>query len=219
MSEMRILTAAQAPDFMANDYALQHDPSQPEQIDWNARFSATQRTYIYRILNYCPIDGDWGVPFEWDRSWRIRGHLPMNVAAMREAASILHGTHDFSSFRAARCQRHSPIVTMDSIQVQSEPYGSPGIFRPADARGLLGLGGDASSSSPTLITIQIAGSSFLYHQVRNMVACLADVGKGKLTPSDVKDMLLARERSEGPPGMAPAHGLFLADVRHGSFDL
>lgn len=215
--EIRVLAAKKSPEKMDNPYS-KIDTSQSAEVDWNARFSATQRKYVYRILDYCPINGEWGVPFEWDRSWRIRGHEPMDVSAMRQAASILQGTHDFSSFRAARCQRNSPVVTMESILVHSAPYGWPAQFIHSDSNeAFTAEAGDVVS--PTLITIQIVGSAFLYHQVRNMVSCLVDAGRRNLTPDHVRDMLHARDRSQGPSGMAPAQGLFLADVRHGDFDL
>ena len=216
--ELRILTAKPAPDFMDNPFSLQ-DPSQPTQVDWNARFSATQRTYIYRILSFDGTDGEWGVPFEWDRSWRIRGKgYPLNVEAMQQAAHVLEGTLDFSSFRGANCQRRSPIVRMESIQVHSCPYG-PAALWGTNHLGLLNLGSSLSNSScPQLVTVSIVGSSFLYRQVRNMVGCLVEVGRGKLQVGDVEKLLHARDRRLAP-GMAPAHGLFLVDVQHGNFEI
>jgi tRNA pseudouridine38-40 synthase len=215
--EVKILSAKPAPDWMENPFS-QQDPNQPSKVDWNARFSATQRTYIYRILSFEGMDSEWGVPFEWDRSWRIRGKdAPLNIGEMQQAAKILEGTHDFSSFRGGDCQRQSPIVSMKSIRVQSMPYGPPP-FWGIDHAGLLSMGGGTPELSPQLITVSIVGTSFLYRQVRNMVACLVDVGKGKLRPSDVKEILHAKARRQAP-GMAPAQGLFLVDVQHGDFEL
>ena len=67
-----------------------------------------------------------------------------------------------------------------------------------------------------LVTIVVTGRSFLYHQVRNVVGCLVEVGRGKLTPEHVKGILEKRDRSCAP-GMAPPQGLFLVDVEHGDF--
>jgi tRNA pseudouridine38-40 synthase len=69
-----------------------------------------------------------------------------------------------------------------------------------------------------LVTIQIVGDAFLYRQVRNMVGCLVQVGQGKLQATQVQDLLESKNRSEAPT-MAPAHGLFLVDVRHGEFKI
>ena len=213
--EVRILAANQAPDLMVNHFVDQ-DPSQPPMVDWNARFSTTERTYIYRILSFSGSETEWGVPFEWDRSWRIRSENPIDSDAMKRASKHLQGTHDFSTFRAANCQRQSPIVTMKSVQVHAEPYGVAGRWGSGDG-GLLGLGSGAAAS-PQLVTIKIVGESFLYRQVRNMVACLVEVGRGKLQPADVQEMLESQSRSVAP-GMAPAQGLFLVDVQHGDFDI
>ena len=59
----------------------------------------------------------------------------------------------------------------------------------------------------------IQGDAFLYRQVRNIVGCLIEVGKNQLSSEDVRGILLARDRSKAGV-MAPAHGLFLANVEH-----
>ena len=79
--------------------------------DFHARFSATGREYLYRIINRrAPL------VLETGRAW----HLPsmIEVEVMHEAAQRLIGKHDFSSFRSAACQAKSPIKTMDRITVQ-----------------------------------------------------------------------------------------------------
>jgi tRNA U38,U39,U40 pseudouridine synthase TruA len=243
--ELRILNVVPAPDFMLNKYYQEYAGQTPT-VDWNARFSATQRTYVYRLLSFASehtINDDqydhypeFGMPFEWDRSWRVMrstNHQLLNVSAMQEAARYLVGTHDFSSFRGTHCQRSSPIVTMQNIVVQAQPYGefsslwehpTTGV---RGGGGLLGLGGSTPSPDTTvtrttartkalLVTIQVTGDSFLYRQVRNMVGCLVEVGRGKLRPHHVQDILQAKDRSIAPP-TAPAHGLFLVNVQHGDF--
>jgi hypothetical protein len=82
---------------------------------------------------------------------------------MQQAAEYLLGTHAFSSFRAANCKRHSPVVTMKSIQVHAQPYGIPRIWG-GDDGGLMGLGrgGDTTknNSSPQLVTIKMLEIAF-----------------------------------------------------------
>ncbi|MBE7212280.1 MAG: tRNA pseudouridine(38-40) synthase TruA, partial [Gluconacetobacter diazotrophicus] len=73
--------------------------------DWNARFSATGRRYRYRILNRAARPA-----LAVNRCWHVR--QPLDVAAMAEAAAILLGRHDFTSFRAAACQANSPLRTL-----------------------------------------------------------------------------------------------------------
>lgn len=215
--ELRILSAKRAPDLMDNPRAHEF-PGQSTEVDWNARFSATQRTYIYRILSFNGMDSDWGLPFEWDRAWKVRGSgSPLDIAAMQKAAHVLEGTHDFSSFRGANCQRQTPVVHMDSIRVNGCPYGPP-ILWGMDQEGLLGLGKGIPCVSPQLITVSVVGRSFLYRQVRNMIGCLVEVGRQRLNPGDVEDLLHARDRRLAPV-MAPPQGLFLVDVQHGDFQI
>jgi tRNA pseudouridine38-40 synthase len=178
--------------------------------------------------------GDWALPFEWDRSWRLQAGKKelerttrdkwglLDVQAMQEAAAHLLGTHDFSSFRAAHCQRNSPIVTLSDIQIHSQSYGEPLLWDAASGKGLLGLGGGGNNGPypllPQLVTIQFVGNSFVYHQVRNMVGALVAVGRGQISPRDMKEILEACDRRKAP-AMAPAHGLFLAHVQHDDIDL
>lgn len=215
MQEMRVLSVANAPPFMVNKFA-ETNPDEPLHIDWHARFSATQRTYAYRILNLIN-ENQWATPFEWDRSWRVRGRTPLNVDAMNEASQYLIGTHDFSSFRGAACQRSSPIVTMNDIRIFSNSIGEHWL----GFHGLVPQGLDTRPphqlDDSRMVTIVINGRSFLYRQVRNMVASLVEVGQGRITPMDVQKALESKSRSLGPKVMAPPHGLFLVDVQHGEF--
>ncbi len=85
----------------------------PVSDDFHARFSATQRAYIYRIKNtaYPPV-------LDKNRVWWYK--YPLNVENMQKAANLLIGKHDFSTFRAAGCQAKSPIKTINSIDIKQE---------------------------------------------------------------------------------------------------
>jgi len=80
--------------------------------DWHARFSASGRKYLYRILNRpappALLDG---------QVWHVKG--PLDVAAMQEAAAYLVGRHDFTTFRDALCQANSPMRTLDVARVEA----------------------------------------------------------------------------------------------------
>jgi tRNA pseudouridine38-40 synthase len=80
--------------------------------DWHARFSASGRKYLYRILNRpappALLDG---------KVWHVKG--PLDVAAMQEAAAYLVGRHDFTTFRDALCQANSPMRTLDVARVEA----------------------------------------------------------------------------------------------------
>ena len=149
--------------------------------EFHARFSAVERSYLYRILNRrapaALLRGKvWHVPSDLD------------VAAMVEAARVLVGHHDFTTFRATLCQAKSPVKTLDRLSVTRD-------------------------GEELLVCAQ--ARSFLHHRVRNMVGTLKLVGDGKWTAEDVAAALEARDRSKGGP-TAPADGLYLMNVRYPS---
>ncbi|WP_234053909.1 MULTISPECIES: tRNA pseudouridine(38-40) synthase TruA [unclassified Xanthobacter] len=88
--------------------AVLHAERVPETFD--ARFSATRRHYLYRIVNRRP-----DLALDRDRAWRIPQKL--DARAMHEAAQRLLGKHDFTTFRAAECQAASPVKTLDQLDV------------------------------------------------------------------------------------------------------
>lgn len=104
--------------------------------------------------------------FEQGLAWRVPQEL--DARAMAEGAARLIGRHDFTTFRSAHCQADSPLRTLDRLAVERD--------------------GDR-------IAIHAAARSFLHHQVRSMVGCLAMVGQGKRTPDDLADILAARDRA------------------------
>lgn len=202
LTHIRLLNAKFAPEKMNNAFAAQ-DPQQPKYCDWNARFSATSRTYIYRILLIQCYDS-FGLAFDSNQAWRVQG--PLNMENMKQAARSMVGQHDFTSFQSTGCQRSSPVVTIQDIQIHSEPYSIAGIHY------------SGNTSTTQLVTITITGNSFLYRQVRNMVGCLVTVGKGKLSCEGAQHMLEQRHRLSVSVS-APSYGLYLANVQHGDFDI
>lgn len=145
--------------------------------NFNARFAAKQRHYIYRILNRDGIN-----IINANLKYWIRD--PLDVQAMRKAASYLIGKHDFSSFRASECQSNSPIKTLDNIEIIQD--------------------GDN-------IAIYVSALSFLHHMVRNMIGSLILVGRKKWSPEKIKEILELADRKYGGP-TAPANGLYFLKV-------
>lgn len=95
--------------------------------DFHARFSATGRSYLYRIVNRrAPL------ALERGRAWAVTA--PLDVDAMHRAAQLLVGHHDFTSFRAALCQAASPVKTLDRLDVMRH---GPEIAIIAEARSFL----------------------------------------------------------------------------------
>lgn len=145
--------------------------------EFHARFSAKERAYMYRITNRrSPLTVDRGL------SWWVP--VPLDLEPMRDAAEVLLGKHDFSTFRATACQANSPVKTLDQLDVTWEGQE---------------------------IRIYTRARSFLYHQVRNIVGSLKMVGSGKWTKDDLKKALDAKDRRAGGPTV-PADGLYLTNV-------
>jgi tRNA pseudouridine38-40 synthase len=146
---------------------------------FHARFECLERSYLYRIL--CRSARP---TLDMGRVWWHQQQL--DPQAMHIAAQCLIGNHDFSSFRAIKCQSNSPIRTLDEVSVEQ-------------------VGAE--------IHIRVRARSFLHHQVRNIVGTLAMVGKGKWTAQDVKDILEAKDRRRGGE-TAPACGLYFVEARY-----
>lgn len=184
----------------------------PQRIPWHARFHAVQRTYLYRIVVSRPKDYSVGMCMDWDRTWRLRSPFDFDVGAMQEAASVLMGRHDFSSFRGSQCQAASPVVELRNISVWDEPYRSP--------FGSSAMGGLFEHADPhcRMIHVVVSGDRFLYRMVRNIVGLLVQVGARELTVEQCRDILHAKDRSVAPQA-APAAGLFLVDVLYDHFEL
>ncbi len=145
--------------------------------DFDARHSAIRRHYVYRLYNRrAPLTLD------KQRAWLIKRTI--DAGAMHEAAQVLVGRHDFSTFRDSECQADSPIRTLERFEVMKD--------------------GD-------LIVMKVAARSFLHRQVRSMVGSLEQVGSGRWTADDLRDALEARDRSRCGT-VAPAAGLYLAGI-------
>ena len=115
---------------------------------------------------------------EANRAWLVS--QPLDADAMHRAAQVLVGRHDFTTFRSVHCQAQSPLKTLDSLNVRRE--------------------GDQ-------VIITTAARSYLHHQVRSMVGCLALVGMGRWRVEQIGEALEARDRKA--LGLnAPSAGLY-----------
>ena len=119
---------------------------------------------------------------ERDRLWQVPQEL--DHEAMDRAAKALVGLHDFTTFRSVQCQSQSPVKTLDRLDVKRD--------------------GDE-------VRIHAAARSFLHHQVRSMVGCLALVGMGRWREEQLAEALAARDRQA--LGLnAPPHGLYFVEA-------
>lgn len=81
--------------------------------DFHARFAATERAYVYRIVNRRPP-----LVLDRNRAWWVP--VPLDAPAMAAGAQYLRGRHDFTSFRASECQAASPVKTLDHLMISRE---------------------------------------------------------------------------------------------------
>jgi len=133
---------------------------------------------IGRSYQYRIVNRRAPLTLQRDRAWLVAP--PLDEHAMHEAAQTLVGQHDFTTFRSAACQSASPLKTLDRLSVRREDE---------------------------WVIIETAARSFLHHQVRSMVGCLALVGMGRWRIEQIGEALAARDRRA--LGLnAPSRGLY-----------
>jgi tRNA pseudouridine38-40 synthase len=153
--------------------------------DFDARRSATGRSYRYTVLNTPTPD-----PLRARTVWHVPEKLDLSV--MRLGCDALIGTHDFSSF----CRK---------------PKVAPGDEAPSMVRDVRNA--EWLDLGEGVLRFDISASSFCQQMVRAIVGTLVDMGLGKRTPGEMRSILEARERSAAS-GVAPPHGLVLWDVSY-----
>ena len=146
--------------------------------DFNPRADAVGKFYRYTILN-APARS----PLNRTTSWLIKESL--DLAAMREAARLFLGEHDFRAFQAANCAAKTTVRTITGLEIVDSQDG--------------------------FIHIDVRGTGFLRNMVRIMVGTLVAVGRGKLGPDVVARLLSAGDRSMAG-ATAPPQGLCLMEV-------
>ena len=151
--------------------------AKPVSDDFHARFSATARRYRYVIYNrkYRPAILGQGLSHY---------HQELDVSLMQQAAPLLLGENDFSSFRAIQCQSKTPFRNLMHLQI--ERY-------------------------QDFIVIDIKANAFLHHMVRNITGCLLEIGMKKRPPQWIAELLAAKDRTLAA-ATAKAEGLYLVAV-------
>ncbi|WP_284760163.1 tRNA pseudouridine(38-40) synthase TruA [Agrobacterium sp. fls2-241-TYG-188a] len=145
--------------------------------DFDARFSALRRHYLYRII--CRKSR---LALEHKRAWWVSKDL--DHIRMHEAAQVLVGRHDFTTFRSVHCQANSPVRTLDRLDVTRDG---------------------------NLIEIRATAQSFLHNQIRSFAGTLKLAGEGAMSVDDVAAALEARDRKACGP-VAPPDGLYFMQV-------
>jgi tRNA pseudouridine38-40 synthase len=159
--------------------------------EFHARHSALAKTYEYRIYRgeICP---PWTARFAWALVW------PMDLERMADAAKLIIGTHDFTSFAAS-----DPDLTTRRGEDEDEG-------REGNVRTILE---SSWTEDGDVLTYRVRGNGFLHHMVRNLVGTFVDVGRGQMAAEEIARILTARSRGEAG-ATAPARGLFLDSVEY-----
>ena len=159
--DVRVLDVAEAPD------------------DFHARFSARAKTYRYRLRA-----GDGGDPFTRAYVWQMPETL--DVEAMRTAARVLVGRHDFAAFQSAGTETKTTVRTISRSDVMVDGW---------------------------LTTYEVEGDGFLRHMVRAIVGTLVEIGRGWRAPDSMARLLDGGSRADAG-ATAPPHGLALVRVAY-----
>ena len=165
--DIRILNVEKAPD------------------DFHARFSATGKTYVYRVIN-APVMS----PF-----WRRFAHhepKPLNLAAMIEASRFFLGEHDWTGFCSAQADGESRVRNITDLSIESK----------WDPR-----------AQANMIEFQVSANGFLRYMVRSIVGTLLDVGRGDKDSDTIQTVIVTGDRLLAGK-TAAAHGLTLLNVRY-----
>jgi tRNA pseudouridine38-40 synthase len=156
---------------------------------FHARFSAKAKEYRYQI--------DTGeVPDPFLRAYAWHHPRPLNLPAMRRAAGMLKGRHDFSALSA-----------------KPSPRDAEGRGRQSERDPVRMISKLAVTKRGNVLTISVRANGFLYKMVRSIVGALVKVGEGKLTVEELRELLRAKKRS-ALVETAPAKGLFLWNVEY-----
>jgi tRNA pseudouridine38-40 synthase len=171
--------------------------------DFHARWHALAKTYCYRFYRGRVLP-----PFLW--RYVLHDPFPLDFEAMREAAQLFEGQHDFTSFAASTgSEDEDQDRTVDRVIYRSEVLRGDDANLPAAAFANLGI----ARPGPEEWVYAVRGRSFLRYMVRKLSGTLIDVGRGRLSPADVTELFAARDRSRSGPTLPP-QGLFLVSVEY-----
>lgn len=146
---------------------------------FHARFDCRGKKYIYRIKNSKDVD-------IFSRNYLYHLPEPLDVEAMKEAASYIEGTHDFKCFEASGSNpRETTVRTIYSLEI--------------------------CRRDESIVEIHVKGDGFLYNMVRIITGTLADIGTGKIDKEKMKYIIDSKDRQEAGH-TAPPYGLYLSEV-------
>lgn len=161
--------------YLPEDIAVLSITEVPERF--HSRLNARKKVYVYQVETAARRD-------VFVRRMQYGLGQPLDLAAMRQAAAALCGTHDYKSFCGNRRMKKSTVRTVEYIDIRQHG---------------------------TVVVLSFAGNGFLQNMVRIMTGTLLEVGLGKRKPETMGAVLAALDR-QAAGDMAPAEGLSLAEV-------
>lgn len=157
--------------------------------EFHPRHTHGKKTYEYTILNR-------RIPLPQYRNTACFCYYPLDVKAMQKACAPFLGEHDFAGFCSAGAQVKSTVRTIYALEVTQEWLPDP--TEPASSRG-------------SLIRIRVTGDGFLYNMVRIIAGTLLEVGRGRIRPEQMEQIVDSRDRSQAGPTAVP-QGLRLEKI-------
>ena len=156
--------------------------------DFHPRHDAVKKTYFY-LMALTPYPPVFMRRYSWDIPWRL------DMEAMRDASALILGKRDFSAFRASGCGSKTPVKEIFSVEIDK----------------LEEVGFLTASFKGEFLRISLTADAFLRHMCRNIVGTLVLVGRGRISPEGVEQIIESCDRRLAGP-TAPARGLFLERV-------
>ena len=137
-----------------------------------------------RVYTYYIVNRLASLTLDKNKAWHVRRKINLNL--LKKGGKTLVGIHDFSTFRASTCTAKSAIKKMNSIAIKK---------------------------NQNKIILTFKSKSFLQNQVRSMVGCLEKLSSSEWSLKKFKEVLKSKKRTNCAPP-APAHGLYLKNVRY-----
>lgn len=167
--------------------------SQPISDDYWILQEVTSKTYRY-MFHVANVAN----PLLSRSTWRV--YPPVDIEAMKLAAAAIAGTHDFSCFESSGSMRSDSVRTIYHSTLTAVDAWTP-ITMPA-----------AADAGGQFLIYEVCGNGFLYNMVRSIAGTLLAVGRGRMSPAEIPQIIAAKDRSLARE-TAPAHGLTLTQIR------
>lgn len=159
---------------------------EPVSDEFHARFSALNKTYIYRVMNAPVMSPVW-------RRYAHHEGRPLDAARMSDAARFFLGEHDWTAFSSAQIDGENRVRTVTEFSVTSK----------WDTR-----------ANSALIEFRITANGFLRYMVRSIIGTMLELGRGEIDFDTIQTAIVSGNRKLAGK-TAPAHGLTLHKVVHG----